>query len=185
MAGVRVLVAASEVAGFAKTGGLSDVCGALPKALAALGHEVRVVMPAYQPIEAMLHNGTNGIRAHPVTLRVPMGFGVVPAGVLQATLPGSDVPVYFVAEWHLFGGRKGVYGHGDDAHRFAFFGRAALARMEGHLAGRDWLVGEGLTLADIALVAYSRVAEEGGFDMAAYPNVRSWIGRVEAALRIV
>ena len=63
-------------------------------------------------------------------------------------------------------------------------GRAALDRMEAALAGRDWLVGDGPTLADLALVAYTRVAHEGGFDLAPYPAIRSWIGRVEAGFGI-
>jgi glutathione S-transferase len=58
-------------------------------------------------------------------------------------------------------------------------GRAALARMEGALAVSDWLVGDGPTLADLALVAYTRVAHEADFDLAAYPAIRRWIGRVE------
>lgn len=63
-------------------------------------------------------------------------------------------------------------------------GHAALARMEAALAGTDWLVGAGPTLADLALVAYTRVAHEGDFDLSAYPAVRGWIGRVEAAFGI-
>ena len=63
-------------------------------------------------------------------------------------------------------------------------GYAALARMEAALAGRDWLVGDGPTLADLALVAYTRVAHEGDFDLAPYAAVRGWIGRVEAAFGI-
>lgn len=63
-------------------------------------------------------------------------------------------------------------------------GHAALARMEAALAAADWLVGDGPTLADLALVAYTRVAPEGGFDLAAYPAVRRWIGRVETAFAI-
>lgn len=64
-------------------------------------------------------------------------------------------------------------------------GYAALARMEAGLDGSDWLAGgQGATLADLALVAYTRVADEGGFDLGAYPNVRDWIGRVEAAFGI-
>lgn len=64
-------------------------------------------------------------------------------------------------------------------------GHAALARMEAALAGTDWLAGgQGATLADLALVAYTRVADEGGFEMAAYPNIRGWIGRTEAAFGI-
>jgi len=61
-------------------------------------------------------------------------------------------------------------------------GDAALDRLERALAGADWLVGEGLTLADIALVAYTRMAADGGFDLHGRPRVRGWIGRVEAAL---
>lgn len=63
-------------------------------------------------------------------------------------------------------------------------GRAALARMEEALADRDWLVGDGPTLADLALVAYTRVAHEGGFDMSRCPAVVAWIGRVERAFAI-
>lgn len=63
-------------------------------------------------------------------------------------------------------------------------GNAALKRLDEALAGAGFLVGDRLSLADVALVAYTRVAEEGGFRLAYYPNVRAWIGRVETALRI-
>ena len=63
-------------------------------------------------------------------------------------------------------------------------GHAALARMEAALTGADWLVGNGPTLADLALVAYTRVAHEGDFDLAAYPAIQRWIVRVEGAFGI-
>ena len=63
-------------------------------------------------------------------------------------------------------------------------GRAALDRMAAALSGADWLVGDGPTLADLALVAYTRVAHEGGFDLAPYPAIRRWIGRVETTFAI-
>jgi glutathione S-transferase len=63
-------------------------------------------------------------------------------------------------------------------------GHAALARMEAALEDRDWLVGDGPTLADLALVAYTRVAPEGGFELQRYPAVVGWIARVEAAFGI-
>ena len=123
---LKILFLSAEVAPFAKAGGLADVCGSLPKALAVLGHDVRVVMPAYAPVEAALRAGQLGLGAHPVTLQVPLGTETVPAGVLQATLPGSAVPIYFIAERHRFGERPFFYGYGDDPYRFAFFSRAAL-----------------------------------------------------------
>lgn len=63
-------------------------------------------------------------------------------------------------------------------------GHAALTRMEAGLEGRDWLAGEAVSLADLALVAYTRVAHEGGFGMESYPNVRAWVTRTEAAFGI-
>lgn len=59
-------------------------------------------------------------------------------------------------------------------------GHAALAVMERHLADRDWFVGKAYSIADIALYAYTHVAHEGGFDLAAYPAVRAWLARVAA-----
>ena len=61
-------------------------------------------------------------------------------------------------------------------------GEAALRLMDEHLDGRHWLVGNALSLADIALYAYTHVAEEGGgFRLADYPNVEAWLARVAAA----
>jgi glutathione S-transferase len=59
-------------------------------------------------------------------------------------------------------------------------GYRALAAMERHLAGNAFLVGAGVSLADIALYAYTHVADEGGFDLDSYPAVRAWLGRVAA-----
>jgi starch synthase len=122
---MRILILAAEAAPFAKTGGLADVAGSLPKALAALGHDVRVVMPAYAAIEQGLMAGRWNLEVDPTLLRVPVGGGLVPAGVLRTTIPGSEVPIYFIGERHLFN-RPEIYGYPDDAYRFAFFSRAAL-----------------------------------------------------------
>ena len=59
-------------------------------------------------------------------------------------------------------------------------GNRALAALDGHLEGRDWLVGEGFTIADISLYAYTHVAEDGGFDLGRYPKVQAWLERVAA-----
>lgn len=63
-------------------------------------------------------------------------------------------------------------------------GEAALARMALQLNETPFLVGEALTLADIACVAYTRVAHEGGFDLGKFPAVKAWVARVERALGI-
>jgi glutathione S-transferase len=61
-------------------------------------------------------------------------------------------------------------------------GHAALARMEHQLAITPFLVGDGITLADISLLAYTRLAHEGGFDLDGYAAVRRWIGAAEKLL---
>ena len=59
-------------------------------------------------------------------------------------------------------------------------GYLALDGLEGHLAGHEYLVGERYSIADIALYAYTHVADEGGFDLAPYPGIRAWLERVAA-----
>jgi len=63
-------------------------------------------------------------------------------------------------------------------------GLSALTRMENQLAGATWIAGEAFSAADIALVAYTRFAQEGGFDLTVFSNVKSWIARVEKRLDI-
>ncbi len=63
-------------------------------------------------------------------------------------------------------------------------GNRALDFMEARLEARNWLEGDGITVADIALVAYTRLAHEGNFDLAHRPNVRAWIARAERELGI-
>lgn len=59
-------------------------------------------------------------------------------------------------------------------------GTQVLAVMEQHLAGRDWFVGEHYGIADIALYAYTHCAGDGGFELADFPNIRTWLARVQA-----
>lgn len=124
---LNILIAASEVVPFAKSGGLADVVGALPKALRALGHDVRVVLPRYYIIDKEKY----GLKPLEGSLGVPMGsMGEAWAGVFEGVLPGSDVPVYFI-EHEGFFGRKGLYdddgkGYGDNDNRFIFFSKAVM-----------------------------------------------------------
>jgi glutathione S-transferase len=57
-------------------------------------------------------------------------------------------------------------------------GNRALAALDRHLDGREWLVGDGFTIADISRYAYTHLAGEGDFELGRYPNVQSWIERV-------
>ena len=63
-------------------------------------------------------------------------------------------------------------------------GYAALDRMEQHLAGSKFLVGDAVSLADVSLLAYTRLAHQGGFDLATHSHVRRWVGEAERALKL-
>ena len=68
----------------------------------------------------------------------------------------------------------------EELERRQALGRDALQIMEDHLRVNDWFVGETCTVADLALFAYTHVAEEGGFKLAPYPALRAWLDRVVA-----
>jgi starch synthase len=126
---LRILMLAAEATPFAKTGGLADVAGALPKAIHALGHDVRLAMPRYGRIRAGQFPLTEVLPA----FDVPMDRTTEPASLLQATAaPG--VPVYMVENARYFD-REGIYMYPDDAERFIFYCRAALEAMR-HLEWR-------------------------------------------------
>ncbi len=67
-----------------------------------------------------------------------------------------------------------------DAAARARLGGEALRLLDAHLAGREFLVSSGYTIADIAVYGYAHRSHEAGLDLAPYPGVRAWIGRVEA-----
>jgi starch synthase len=124
---VRILMVASEVAPFAKTGGLADVVGALPRALSRMGHDVRIVMPMYASVDRFRY------RLLPLLRRVSMQWGTetINGELMRCAFPGpEDIPVYFIQQDFLFG-RAGFYGEAgqdyeDNDRRFAFFCSAAL-----------------------------------------------------------
>jgi len=80
--------------------------------------------------------------------------------------------------WVAYSGRPETFADRLDERMAA--GRRALDVMERHIAGRTYFVGDGLTLADLVLYAYTHVAPEGGFDLAPYPAVCEWLDRVAA-----
>ena len=125
---LKILLLAAEVVPFAKTGGLADVAGTLPKAVRALGHDIRVAMPRYGRIEGSKFHLEEVVPP----FDVPIHRATEPARILQATI-GNDVPVYMVDNAKYFD-REGIYMYPDDADRFIFFSRAILEALK-HL---DW-----------------------------------------------
>lgn len=119
---MNVLFVASEAVPFIKTGGLADVMGALPKALAAEGVDVRLVIPKYSRIADTYKQNMKTL----VTGKVNLAWRQLYYGVDTVTVDG--VTVYFIDnEWYFK--RQGLYGYGDDAERFAYFCRAVLTML--------------------------------------------------------
>jgi starch synthase len=116
---MKVLFAASEAVPFAKTGGLADVIGSLPKELAKLGMDVRVILPKYEDIPD--HFSQQMETAAEFTLY--MGWRQLYCGISKLVHEG--ITFYFVDN-EFYYRRKGCYGYGDDCERYAFFCRAVL-----------------------------------------------------------
>lgn len=130
-----VLFAASEATPYSKTGGLADVCSALPKALSRAGHKVAIVTPYYRCVREYFERTCEkleGLNSKPLKVRV--GKEDKFPGVLRAKLPDSDVDVYFI-EYDDYFNREGLYNHNgvdhnDNCERFVFFSRAVLELIE-------------------------------------------------------
>ena len=130
---MKVVFATAEVSPIAKTGGLGDVCGSLPKALVSLGHDVTVVMPYYR--QARLWFEKNGVDVHQATPTVTISWGnwTAEATFLRAVLPGSEIPLILVANDffferdHIYDGIDGV---DDFLLRYTFFCRALIRACE-------------------------------------------------------
>ena len=125
---MKILFVASEVTPFAKTGGLADVAGALPKTIKAHGHDVRIMMPFYSAVE----KGGVAVRKGRKSASV-MVDGVEKKGFLrQASL--GDIPVYLIENKEYFA-REELYGtpggdYPDNAQRFSFFCRCVLELLK-------------------------------------------------------
>lgn len=116
---MRILFASSEVAPFIKTGGLADVAGSLPKALAQEGHDVKVILPLYEGIGEQWRSQMKFEQYYNVTL----SWRHVYCGVFS--LEQDGVTYWFVDNEYYFK-RWQLYGHFDDCERFAYFSRAVI-----------------------------------------------------------
>ncbi|HAG08034.1 MAG TPA: glycogen synthase GlgA [Desulfotomaculum sp.] len=124
---LKILFVASEVVPFAKTGGLADVAGSLPKALATVsnnhsGNDVRIALPHYKGIE-----GARYLIDFPVNMITRTESAIIREATIEAKYNGEHrlIPVYLVDNHHYFY-RDGMYMFADEATRFAFFCHAVL-----------------------------------------------------------
>ena len=136
---MRVAILTSEAVPFAKTGGLADVSGALPKALREHDVDARLILPLYDQIDRRLLNDE-------IIENVPVEWRGRVHHVRVLRSEAADAPVYLVQAPEFFA-RPNIYGYQDDHIRFAFFSRAALALLK-HLDwqpdvvhGNDWPCG--------------------------------------------
>lgn len=116
---MKIIFVSPEVVPFAKTGGLADVAGSLPKALKEIGHDVRIIMPLYGKIK----NPKSEIRMFKI--------GSENVSVHEGRIPDTEVPVYFVDHEKYFGSREELYqvkgvDYPDNLERFSLFSQAVV-----------------------------------------------------------
>ena len=119
---MKVLFCTSEALPFAASGGLGDVSGSLPQALRTRLIGCRVVMPLYEDIPQEMRNDMRFI----TSLSVPVAWRRQYCGVFEAKVGGV---IYYLIDNQYYFKRNGLYGHYDDAERFAFLSRAALEML--------------------------------------------------------
>jgi starch synthase len=125
---LSILMVATEVAPFAKEGGVADVIGSLPKALAALGHEVRIFLPRYGSIDIARWK----LKSSGIVLMLPLGSSDRPVFIWQTTLPGTSIIVYFLDNGEFFGRHQQIYlglDQRDEQLRFLLFCRGVLEAL--------------------------------------------------------
>lgn len=134
----KVLFVASEVSPYAKSGGLADVAGSLPKELLKMGYDIRVVMPLYREVKQDMEYVTD----YPIYMQGRKESCIVRKNIQK--VEDKNLTTYFIDNIHYFD-RDGLYCHPDEAERFAFFDKAVveLIRIEKpdvvHL--NDWQTG--------------------------------------------
>lgn len=130
---MHILMVASEVAPFSKEGGLADVLGALPPALASLGQEVTVISPLYRGVrQAARQEGLELERVEGGDFSVPIGDAEVAGAAWRSALPGSEAVCYFLQNDRYYD-RDGYYtrpsdnaDYQDNSERFVFLSRGAM-----------------------------------------------------------
>ena len=145
--------------------------------------------PAGQVPAVVLDDGRPLAQSNAIILHLAEGSALIPTDAYERARmlewmfweQYSHEPYIAVARFHVAYLGKAVV---DLDPKIVERGNGALQRLEDGLAGSPFLAGQAISLADVALVAYTRVAEEGGFDLAAYPRVQVWIARTEQALKI-
>lgn len=184
---LRVAIVSSEAAPFAKTGGLADMVGSLAVALARQGIDVTLVLPAYRCVARRADVAATGMAFH-----VPAAEGVERTEVLEG-VAGKGTRSCFVRADRFFD-RPGLYGQGgrdypDNAERFAYFARAALALLArlgpfDVLHGHDWQAGLAVAYlrlqpdryaslaATRTLFTVHNVGYQGRFDAGVFPRLQ-------------
>lgn len=145
--------------------------------------------PAGQVPVVVLEDGRPLAQSNAILLHLAQGSNLIPADAYaQAQMlewlfweQYSHEPYVAVARFRVRYEGQAV---ADLDPKLVARGEAALQRLEDGLNSGQFLVGDQLSLADVALVAYTRLAGEGGFDLSRYPKVQAWIARVEEALPI-
>ena len=145
--------------------------------------------PAGQVPMVILDDGRALAQSNAIMVHLAEGSDLIPADAYDRARmfewlfweQYSHEPYVAVARFHVKYLGKAV---AELEPRIVERGAAALARLETALTGSTYLLGDRLSLADIALVAYTRMAHDGGFNLADYPATLAWVRRVEAALPI-
>ena len=124
---MKILLTASEAAPYIKTGGLGDVGQALPSALAALGHEVKVIIPMYGKIKDN-EKVMSSLSYHGSTY-TQLSWRKQYTGIMREGEGHNPEYIFIDNEYYFRRGDGPIYGHGDDGERFAFFSRAVIEAM--------------------------------------------------------
>jgi len=151
--------------------------------------EYLAMNPAGQVPAVILSDGRPLAQSNAIILHLAEGSALIPADAYDRARmlewmfweQYSHEPYVAVARFQVRYQGKAV---ADLEPRLVERGAGALQRLEQGLEASAFLAGDTVSLADVALVAYTRVAHEGGFSLDGYPKVKAWVGRVEQALKI-